>query len=481
MEKIVTEISLNTGINTTQFGQPFWVIWIVELWERFGYFGMHSILALYFVHQLGYSQSQSFYVFGSFTALAYGFIWIGGWIGDAYLGAKRTMLLGAIVLMLSYASLTLASQKTIFYSLAGVIVGTSLFKANPSSLISKLYENNGAALDSAMTLYYMAINVGSMLSIALTPIISEYYGWSSAFAICAIGLLVGIINYVIYQRHLLGVNSDADKLTFSLKRILITLVGSVLSLVVFAQLLNAINICNWVIYTVVSLAFIYYFWLAFQLKGGARIKMMVALILILQGVLFYVLYNQMPTSLTFFALNNVNNTLLGWKIPAAEYQVLNPIIIVLTSPILAWVYSRWYATHVTKFCVGMSLCAIAFLVLAVSKYTATANMVSPWWMVLSYLFQSVGELLVSGLGLAMVAKLCPKNMSGYVMGVWWLACMLAGPISAWVGALTAPVSRHYSTQLSLAIYTNVFKEIGIVTVLVAVLMWAVRPYIIKLL
>ena len=478
METVIEDIKISR-----QLSKPFWIVWAIELWERFGYYGVQSILALYFVQQLGYTEHQSFYVFGSFTAFVYGFVWIGGWIGDHYLGAKRTLVLGAIILAFSYAALALSNLHTIFYALAGIVVGNALFKANPSSLISKLYAKGDAGLDGAMTFYYMAVNVGSMLSISITPIVAQNYGWSLAFWLCSLGLMLGLANYFVCRRALSNLSTSAGQQPLKLKRLIIILISSVFCIGIIAQLLNHTTICNWIFYSVVSIAFLLFLKRAFMLNKTERTRMLVALVLILQGTIFYVLYNQMPTSLTFFALHNINNHFLGWTIPAAEYQVLNPIVIVLMSPVLAWFYQCCPSTHVTKFCIGMSLCAAAFLILALPQYTATQGLASPEWMVLTYFLQSVGELLISGLGLAMVAELCPVKMSGYVMGIWWLTSMLAGPIGAWAGALTTPSVK--ASQLipiaSMHIYAHVFFEIGLVTGAVALMMWLGRPWLNKVL
>lgn len=460
-----------------KLSKAFWVMWAVELWERFGYYGVSAILALYFVSHLGYSESQSFYVFGSFSAFVYGFIWVGGWIGDKYLGPKRTLVLGAIILTLSYAGLALANHDTIFYALAGIVIGNALFKANPSSLISKMFAKGDPALDGAMTLYYMAVNVGSMLSIAITPIIAENYGFALAFWLCALGLMIGLSNFFFYQRFLAPLISGPEQSPINFKRIGVVLVGSLIAIVVIAQLLDHTTICNWIVYIVVTSALIYFLRIALALHGVERKRMLVAFVLILQAVLFFVLYNQMPTSLTFFALHNVNNAFMSWSIPPAEYQVLNPIVIVIMSPILVWFYKKFPATHVTKFCIGMSLAACAFLVLAIPQYTAADGLASPLWMVASYTFQSIGELLISGLGLAMVAELCPEEMSGFVMGIWFLTSMLSGPIGAWVGALTTPseAGAQLSTIASMHLYGGVFFKIGLVTGIASILMWMKRP------
>lgn len=470
------ETALGKDRVSSKLGKTFWVIWAIELWERFGYYGVQAILALYFVKQLGYTEAQSFYIFGAFSAFVYGFVWIGGWIGDRYLGTVRTLVFGTVILILSYAGLALADHETIFYALAGIVVGNALFKANPSSLISKLYAKGDAALDGAITYYYMAVNVGSMISMSITPIIAQKYGWASAFWLCAVGLFLGLSNYFVFRDSLSRFSIEITKSKLVMRCLLVTFV-SMIAIIVVAQLLKHTMLSNIIVYVVVTGGFLYFLKIAFALKGIECTKMLVAFVLILQAVLFFVLYNQMPTSLTFFAVHNINNSFLGWEIDPAQYQVLNPIIIVFVSPILAWFYNTYRATHVTKFCIGMTLGAAAFLVLVLPQYTAVNGMASPWWMLLTYLFQSIGELLISGLGLAMVAQLCPSDRSGFVMGIWFLSSMLAGPIGAWVGAMTTHPTNveHVSAIASMQLYCSVFLSIGMVAGFIAVLMWLMRP------
>ena len=210
--------------------------------------------------------------------------------------------------------------------------------------------------------------------------------------------------------------------------------------------------------------------------------MLVAFILILQAIVFFTLYQQMPTSLTFFAENNVARNLLDFTIPAASFQLLNPLIIVLMAPILAWLYKKYPTTHAFKFCFGMTLCALSFLVLYLPQFIDNNNgFISPLWLVLSYFFQSTGELFISALGLAMVAELCPAAMSGFVMGVWFLSSMIAGPVGAWVGNMTQPqgVDQMNSLQM-LSVYSDAFMKIGVATLIIAIIMWCALPKLNKI-
>ena len=459
--------------------KPFWVVWTIELWERFGYYGMQAIVTLYFVQYLGFSARASFAVFGAFFAFTYGFIWIGGKIGDEYFGAKRTLLLGAVILMLAYASLGAATKATVFYSLAGIVVGNALFKANPSSLISKLFDKGDPALDGAMTMYYMAINIGSFFSTLLTPIIAIQWGWDWAFYICAIGLVMGLCNYLMLRHWLGDVSTKAGQYPWQWSRFTMLLLGSVVGIMAVSFLLRHLELSNMIVYAVVVVGIGYFLKIAFAQKDHkTHLRMMVAAVLIFEGFIFFVLYAQMPMSLLFLAKKNVNNLVWGIHIPPAEYIVLNALTIVIMSPILAWLYRRIYATHITKFCIGMTLCACAFLVLWLPQFFNHHGLISPWWMVATYYLQSTGELLISGLGLAMVAELCPKEYSGLVMGVWFLSSMLAGPVAGWIGGLTqAHGHAQYSMLHSLQVYTHVFGIIGVVVLAVSIVMWLSRPWL----
>lgn len=471
---------MNNNTTSNAMPKPFWVFWAVEFWERFGFYGMQAIIALFFLNILGFSQSKSIFLFGAFAAFVYGFIWVGGAIGDNYLGAKRCIVIGAIVLGLSYASLAFTTQSTVYYSLAGIIVGNALFKANPSSLISKLYETGDARLDSAMTLYYMAINIGSFASMALTPIIARDMGYPAAFLVCAFGLLCGLISFFAFYSLIENVTTQAGRKPFDIYKVFYIILGSIIAILIFGNLLDHIYISYAIVAIVTFGGFAWFIKTALGLEGRQRIRMLMAFVLICQGVMFFVLYNQMPTSLTYFAAHNINNFVFGLHIPPAEYQALNPFFILLLSPILAALYQRYPATHATKFCIGMTLCAIAFIILWFPQFTSKTGLISPAWMVVTYFFQSTGELLVSGLGLAMVAELCPKNISGFVMGIWFLTTMLAGPIGAWVGSLTVPPPHAIDNlHISLRIYSDVFAKLGLFTAFIALIMWIIRPLINK--
>ncbi|QSH40769.1 oligopeptide:H+ symporter [Lentisphaerota bacterium ZTH] len=470
-----------SGFGVLKQPKPFYLIFFLEFWERFGYYGVQAIVTLYFVKHLGYSEQQSFAVFGSFFALVFGLAMVGGWLGDKVIGTKRTIILGMLTLLSGYSFLTIANKETIFIALAMIVAGNGLFKANPSSLLSKCYERDDVRLDGAFTMYYMAINLGSFVSMSVTPLIASRYGWNQAFSLSAIGLACALLNYWVQRKSLLHVKSEAGDQQLNLKYLGLTIAGIIGSVFVISSLLKHATVTN-IAVAAISLGGIGLFLKnTFQQQGKARARMLVALVLIVQGVIFFVLYGQMPTSLTFFAVHNVNNHLLGLNINPASYQVLNPLIILLASPLLAVVYAKVKMSHPTKFALGMTFCAGAFLLMYFVRFAATNNLVSPAWMVGTYMLQSIGELLVSALGVAMVAQLCPRNMAGFAMGVWFLTSMIAGPISAKVASFSSPAAgAAVSAETSLLTYSNVFTNIGLFTCAVAALMWLAVPVLNRL-
>lgn len=457
--------------------RAFQMIFLLELWERFGFYTVQGILTLFFIRHLGYNDNDAYYAFGAFSALVYGMVVIGGFIGDRILGTKRTIVLGLITLSCGYFSLAMTDKQHVFLALGLICVGNGLFKANPSNLLSKCYEEHDPRLHSGFTLYYMAINLGSMIALFMGPAVSSRYGYSYAFMLSGIGLLVGLANYWLQHKYVAHINTQADKRFISLWQWVLLILGVIILTECAAYLLQHVLVAKNLLTCVTVLAVFYYFVFMRRENPDSFMKMLVAFILMVEAVIFFTLYQQMPTSLTLFAVNNVTPSILGYAIDPQSFQALNPIWIVSMSPVLAYLYSfcnkRGFQVSIPyKFAMGMTMSGISFSLLFFARYFYTGNgLVSSWWLVASYLFQSLGELLVSALGVAMVAELVPSCIAGFVMGMWFLTSAIAGFIGAKVASFTA-LPKHINPGIeSLMIYTQVFAYIGLVTLVIALLMW----------
>lgn len=470
------------SVSLNAFKQPraFYLIFSIELWERFGFYGLQGIMAVYLVKQLGMSEADSITLFSSFSALVYGLVAIGGWLGDKVLGTKRVIMLGAIVLAIGYGLVAWSGHDAgiVYMGMAAIAVGNGLFKANPSSLLSTCYSKDDPRLDGAFTMYYMAVNVGSFFSMLATPWLAARYGWSTAFALSVVGLVITIINFAFCKRWVKDYGSKPDFAPVRMNYLLATIVGVVVLVAVATWLLHNQGIARMVL-GVVALAIVCIFAKeTFTLQGAARRKMVVAFILMLQAIVFFVLYSQMPTSLNFFAIRNVEHTLLGLTFEPEQFQALNPFWIIIGSPILAAIYNKMGDTlpmpH--KFAIGMVLCSGAFLILPLgAKFASDAGIVSIGWLVASYGLQSIGELMISGLGLAMVAQLVPQRLMGFIMGSWFLTTAGANIIAGYVANQMAIPENVTDPLMSLDVYGHVFLQIGIVTAVIAVLMILAAP------
>ena len=201
--------------------RSFTTIFLIEMWERFGFYGMQALIVYYMVQRLGFPDERATLVWGAAAALIYVAPAIGGWIGDKILGTRRTMLLGAVVLSVGYTLMVVPGQSVwfLFFALGVIVVGNGLFKANAGNLVRKIYEGDDSRIDSAFTIYYMAVNLGAMISQLLTPWLKDYVnetygnelGWHVAFAVCAIGLVLGLINYWLMRRTMDHIGSEPDE------------------------------------------------------------------------------------------------------------------------------------------------------------------------------------------------------------------------------------------------------------------------------
>ncbi|MBF8999817.1 MULTISPECIES: dipeptide/tripeptide permease DtpA [Vibrio] len=478
-----------SDLNTFKQPKSFYLIFSIEFWERFGFYGMQAILTVYLVKILGMDESTSFVLFGAFSALIYGFVAAGGWLGDKVIGTKRAITLGAIILMVGYALLGVSTTSQhiggstlIFIAMGFITVGNGLFKANPSSLLAKVYDENDPRLDGAFTMYYMAINIGSLISMILTPIIAEKAGYGMAFGVSAIGLAITVVIFLAYLKMLKSVGSPADLAPVNKSKMLMVIVGSVIASFICSYLLQNLFLAHGILVIAGLAILFFYFKEALSMTGIERQKMFVAFILMLQGIVFFVLYFQMPTSLNFFAIHNVSHDLFGFSAEPEQFQALNPFWIMIASPILAIIYGKLgdSLSMPFKFAIGMALCALSFLVLSWGAgFANSQGIISSNWLVLSYLFQSIGELLVSGLGLAMVAQLVPQRMMGFAMGMWFLTSATAAVIAGWVASLTSVPSNITDANQSLVIYGDVFGKIGYTTAAIAVITFIIAPKLTK--
>jgi POT family proton-dependent oligopeptide transporter len=476
--------------------RSFLTVALIELWERFGYYGMQALIVYYMVERLGFEDSRANLVWSAAAALIYVAPAIGGWIGDKVLGTKRSMYLGAMVLTVGYALMAVPTESTrfLFCALGVVVVGNGLFKPNTANLVRKIYEGDDSKIDSAFTLYYMAVNVGSTVSMLATPWIKDYVnaaygnnlGWHAAFAVCSVGLVLGLFNVLFMRATIAHVGSLPDERPLQIGKLAAVLVGAVLVVFGSAEILENQALAKAFVYLAGFVVLGIFVYLIRKSEPSERAGLIAALV----TVFFFIFYQQMSTSLSLFALRNVDLdfTVFGahlWTWSPAQFQALNAIWIMVLSPVLAWVYSAAGRSGkdlsiAGKFALGFAAVAAGFFAYGVAGVFAVKGMTSSWVMIAGYGLYSLGELLVSGLGLAMVARYVPARMSGFMMGAYFVATGISQYLGGVVANLASVPKDLTDPVQTLPIYTSLFNKLGMGAIACTVIALLALPLMRKL-
>jgi len=459
-------------------GRAFSTLFMIEMWERFGYYGMQVLLVVFMIEYLGFADNRANLTWGAFAALSYATPVLGGWIGDRVLGARRLTLLGAVVLALGYALLSVPWDKVVaaplanpllFFSLGVVATGAGLFKPSPANLVSRLYQDDPSKLDSAFTMYYMSVNIGAFISQSATPWIRVHFGWHWAFLTCAAGLVLGIAQFRLRRKVLEHLGSAPDFQPLRKDWLAAVLGGIVMVSIVIGIIVQNIELARAIVYAAGVGLVITFAVLIARGSQGERGGLIAMALLTAQTMLFFIFYQQMATSLTLFALHNVRLDFFGYHVPPEQFQVLNPFWIAVLSPLLALLYTGLGKqgsdlSLAVKFAWGSGILALGFFVWAVSGNYATAGQVSPWWMVAGYFLQSLGELLISGLGLAMIARYIAARRRGFMIGAYYLATGISQYAGSFVANYASVGSKATTPVATLPLYTHLFWVLGWVAV-----------------
>ena len=387
-------------INFNQ-GHPkgLYLLFLVEMWERFSFYGMRALIVLYMIQSLAYSTQKAGSIYGLYTGLVYLTPLIGGYLADRYFGQRRCISLGATLMILGLFSLAFAPKSFFLFSLFLMIIANGFFKSNISSVLGLLYKDCNEKKDSAFTIFYMGINLGAFFSPLVCGTLALKYGYEYGFASAGIGMLIGLILYKLYENKLLG---DSGLYPVSSKD---------------ANLENQ----------------------SLEDSVNEKNRLRALIVLMLFTIPFWICFEQAGSSLTLFAQYQTNRNLLGFEIPTGYFQSLNPLFIITLAPIISafWGFLRKSSkepSSVEKFAIALFLISFSFLVLAYAGYLSVSHLVSPRWLVLSYFIMTVAELCLSPIGLSLVTKLAPAKFLSLTMGFWFLTSFLGNLIAGiWGG------------------------------------------------
>lgn len=481
---------MTSSSHSVSKNKAFSVVLFIELWERFGYYGMQSILILFLVRHMHFTDHNANLLMGAFAAMTYAAPILGGWVGDRFIGNKRAMLYGSIILALGYLLLAQATHHEgfIYLTMAIVSAGNGLFKPNAATLVRRIYENDDSSLDIAFTFYYMAVNVGSTVSMLLCPVLKDHFGWSAAFITCFIGLALGILNYSMTQKRLAAYLPAKDRATLSWTSSGLVFLGILATIAGITFILQSPSLTEGCLWGATLLILI--LWGVIYIKADLpqRSGLKIMYLLTLEGMFYYVFYQQMFTSLTLFAQRNVDPAfnlgpyhLFNWS--AGQFQALNPIAIMILSPILAKLYlslsrHKKDLSIAVKFIIGFAFVTLAFFIWWVFCLNAQDARVSSWVMIYGYFTLSLGELLTSGLGLAVIARYTPASMNGFMTGSYFLSTGIAMYIGSLFANIAAPhTDKILSASATLVLYQHLFLNLFIAAGIVLILLICLLPLV----
>lgn len=418
------------------------VFFATEMWERYGFYVVQSLLALYLAMHFQWHDDRVYALVGSFTALTYLSPVVGGWIADHLLGQKRAVLTGAVVLCLSYVTMTfIHSEIGLIAALAGVAVGTGLLKPNISSLLGNEYPVDSPNRESGFTIFYMGITSGIILGTTLPSYLNLYFGWSMSFASAAFGMVIAFLVFAFGVKRY----QIADYHPFAYSHFKIV---KAVSLLLFLWLLGFYTLHNpafadtaFLLVVVLSLA---YLTLAInkETPKQARQTMVIALLCII-SVMFWAFYFQMFLSLTLFIARVVQPTLLGINFPAPYYVGVQSFGMLVFGYYLSRKIPHLNSIQSgirtgNKFLLAMIfMCAAYALITFVSRESTGNDLLSPWYFIPAYLFISIAELLLSPVGLAAITVLASRKKVSTMMGIFFVSLGIGGYLSGKLAKLTS--------------------------------------------
>lgn len=472
--------------------QPFFILCFLEFFERFGYYGFNYISIYFYISKLGFSESQATTLMGGFAALTYVFNAVGGYVADNVLGIKRTMFVGAALLCLGYASLAIGSSLSphlVYPALAFIIIGSCLFKPAPTNLIAAIYGSDKSKLDSTYTYFYMSINMGSFCASILIPLLAKNVGYTVALLVCSIGLLLGIIYNIKHYYVIREVDNRIGLIPLNVKKIAPFILSVILGIVFVTVMLENDGLINWLLTIASVIIFTLFIWQIIKEESRSqKQKMIVAVVLLFYAVVFFVIYQQKNTSFMLFNKHHVNLNFLGWDInPQTVPGFLGTSGIILLSPIFAAMYRRLGKRDLAlpqKFAIGLFLSASAYgLLFLVCLFTNPSDKISFAWEILSIsVFFASSELLISALGVSLMAQLVPDRMRGFAMGTWFITSALGIKLGSYVASLVAnnagkgKIDVVYSASEQIASfekYQHLFGSIAAFGLACAVIAWLI--------
>ncbi len=444
--------------NKQSHPKALYTLFATEMWERFSYYGMRALLTLYLTAELanggfGLSREDSLALYAIFTGLVYLTPILGGWVADKFLGKRKTVYIGGIVMAVgqfllatsAFLAHSLDPETRLFvfnFGLGVLIIGNGFFKPNISTIVGDFYDDNDPRKDSAFNIFYMGINLGAILGPFIAGALGENVSWGWGYFAAGVGMILGVLWMKSRETTLedkgLPPNTPEGKLVLDGKDwrdIIIYAIALVLTTLVVVYIWRMLpdNVASIITYIGFAVGILGLAYVVFKGTNGSEewTRMIVILILAFFNIAFWAGFEQAGGTMNLFAKENTDRLIFGWDMPATWFQNINPIAILIFAPLFSIMWLKLDAMKFNprtpiKFAIGLFLGAVAFWIMTQASHAAAGgDLISPWWLVVVYVVLTLGELMLSPIGLSMITKLAPKKLVSVVMGLW-MASFAAG-------------------------------------------------------
>ncbi|WP_434052914.1 MAG: oligopeptide:H+ symporter [Roseibium sp.] len=464
----------------------FYLLFLVELCERYGFYTAVFLLVPYAVSRIGFSEVEASLLYGTYTALIYSTTFAGGIIADRLLGFRAATLIGLAIMASGSLLLATGVKAAAFVGLAALLVGNGYYKPSVSSLLGLLYEKDDPRRDSGYTLLYMGINIGAGGAALGAGLLSRDFGYHTAFLVAGLGKLLAFAALLAGGRvfHNLGA-APADRPLMradfaGLPNLLWLAVGTIALVVLSNLLLFHAFAAGETIAVVCAAVFGFFLFAVLRLDAKSRQRALVMLMLFAFGVIFWAVYNQDADTILLFIAQGVDRTVMGFEIPSSSFLSLNSLVIIIGAPLMSILWFRLAGRDITpsesvRFAFGLLLLGAAYCSLALAPAGA-GGLVSPLWLIVFFLLFSVAELLVEPIGLSMVSRLATRELMGFAMGMWFMTHALGNYGSGLLAKLAAvpedtePAGKVTTSQAA-------FLDYGLLALATGLLLIALLPVI----
>ncbi len=453
-----------------------YLLFFTEMWERFSFYGMKALLLAYMVTQLKFDEPKGYAILGAYSALVYTMPMFGGMLADKFLGYRRAIIFGGIMMAIGHIVLAIPQDWSFFYGMAFIICGNGFFKPNISSMVGTLYDNNDPRKDSAFSLFYMGINIGAAIGGLLCGYVGQKINWHYGFGIAGIFMILGLIIFIIGQKSFgdkgLPLNERLNhkligplKIEHSIYLLSIILLPLIVTLFNYYEALDSIML----FLAIVSVVYILY--LATKLEKAAKYKLLSALTLVVVSTFFWAFYEQNAGSLNLFAMRNVDMHVLGIELPALSVNnFLPPAWVIILSLAFASLWP-WMAkkgiepSTPVKFAFSFLFVALGFFTFYLAcKANLSTGLIPLLAFAGGYFFIICGEMCISPVGLSMITKLSPLNIVGLMMGIFFFFTAIGEFLAGKIGSLMSipkEVVAANNPVLSMPYYANILLQISI--------------------